>query len=127
MVDPSTAPMSTSAPLPQGYDVRASLVGEVYVLEIDAACREGKFRRLVVCPLEGRVSVRAALQEAAREFERLFGGRPQFGFMRKMPKSAVSDQLLAGSGVVEVGDLMLLEAEWMLERCVAVGGKAVSG
>lgn len=99
----------------------------VYVLEIDAACREGKFRRLVVCPLEGRVSVRAALQEAAREFERLFGGRPQFGFMRKMPKSAVSDQLLAGSGVVEVGDLMLLEAEWMLERCVAVGGKAVSG
>ena len=117
------APLSLStATSPQMEE--HNLGGGVYVLEIDAACREGKFRRLVVCPLEGRVSVRAALQEAGREFERLFGGRPQFGFMRKMPKSAIIDPLLEGSGVVEVGDLMLLEAEWMLERCVAVGCKS---
>ena len=125
MVDPSTAPMSTSAPL------RASLGGGVYVLEIDAACREGKFRRLVVCPLEGRVSVRAALQEAAREFERLFGGRPQFGFMRKLPVAVGRGMWEEGigewgvdSGVVLVGDLVVLEVDWILERCVAVGCKS---
>lgn len=119
---PLSASTQTSPQMPATSG--GNLGGEVYVLEIDAACRDGKFRRLVVCPLEGRVSVRAALQEAAREFERLFGGRPQFGFMRKMPKSAISDPLLEGSGVVDVGDLMLLEAEWMVERCVAVGCKS---
>ena len=73
-----------------------------------------KFRRLVVWSLEGCPSVTSALQEAGREFERCFGGRPQFAFVRKLPEAAEYGKV--------VGDLILLEADWMLVRCVAVGG-----
>lgn len=70
------------------------------------------------------ISVRQALHEAAREFERSFGGRPMYGFIRKLPRGAEHGmEVPLGDGI---GDLMLLEAEWMLERCVAVGGRAVS-
>ena len=113
-------------------DQRLASPPAVYVLEIDAACREGKFRRLVVCPLDGRVSVRAALQEAAREFERLFGGRAGYGFIRKMPVAVGRGMWEEGigewgvdSGVVLVGDMVVLEVDWILERCVAVGCKSV--
>ena len=102
------------------------------VIDIPAACVEGKVRRLVAWSLADSgerlafgLTVRQALHEAAREFERLFGGRAQFGFMRRLPRSAFSNEQSAISRVVEVGDLTLLEAEWMLERCVAVGGRAV--
>lgn len=88
------------------------------VWDVDAACAEGKFRRLVVWNLEGCASVKVALYEAAHEFERLFGGRAQFGFMKKLPRGAEHG--------MDVGDLTLLEAEWMLERCVAVGGRLTS-
>lgn len=91
------------------------------MIDVPAACAEGKFRRLVVWSLDsgklevesGKWSVRVALFEAAMEFERLFGGRAEYGFMRRLPKGAEHG--------MEVGDLILLEAEWMLERCVAVG------
>lgn len=85
------------------------------VWEVNAACREGKFRRLVVWNLEGCASVKAALYEAAQEFERLFAGRAQFGFMNRLPKGAEHG--------MDVGDLTLFESEWMLERAVAVGGR----
>lgn len=85
------------------------------VWEVDAARAEGKFRRLVVWSLEGCASVKVALHDAAHEFERLFGGRAQFGFMRRLPRGAEHG--------MDVGDLTLFEAEWMLERCVAVGGR----
>lgn len=85
------------------------------VIDIPAACKEGKVRRLVVWNLEGCLSVTMALYDAAHEYERLFGGRAEFGFMKKLPKAAEHG--------MELGDLILLEAEWMLERCVAVGCK----
>jgi len=40
---------------------------------------------------------------------------PNYAFIRKLPKPAFSGQLLAG-------DVMLMEAEWALEKCVMVGG-----
>lgn len=86
------------------------------MIDIPAACKEGKVRRLVVWNLEGCLSVTVALYDAAHEYERLFGGRAEFGFMKKLPKAAEHG--------MELGDLILLEADWMLERCVAVGGKA---
>ena len=85
------------------------------VVDIPAACVDGKVRRLVAWNLDGCASVRVALQEAAREFEKLFGGRAQFGFMKKLPEPAEHG--------MEIGDLILLEADWMLEKCVAVGCK----
>lgn len=100
-------------------------------LDVHGVCAAGKFRRLVVWSLtpprpspngsprsqfgEGVYTVREALHDAAHEFERLFGGRAQFGFMRKLPRGAEHG--------MDVGDLTLFEAEWMLERCVAVGGR----
>lgn len=72
-----------------------------------------KFRRLVVWNLEGCASVTEAFYHAAMEFERvLYGGKPEFAFMRKLPQGAQE----------EVGKMQLFECEWMLERCVAVGG-----
>lgn len=85
------------------------------MIDIPAACKEGKFRRLVVWSLIGSPSVRVALQEAAREFERLFGGRAKFAFIKKLPRGVENG--------MDIGDLSLFEAEWMLASCVAVGFK----
>jgi hypothetical protein len=87
------------------------------MIDIPAASKNGKFRRLVAWNLDGCPSVKVALHDAAMEFERLFGGRAEFGFVRKLPKGAEHG--------MEVGDLILLETEWMLDRCVAVGCKAL--
>lgn len=83
-----------------------------------------KMRRLVAWSLVdggqwtvdgGRLSVREGLREAWRLYVRLFGGEPRFAFMRRLPRGV--------ENCVEVGGMVLLEAEWMLERCVAVGGR----
>ena len=74
-----------------------------------------KLRRVVAWNLEGCASVREAIGQAAGEFERLFHSQPKFVFMNKLPKGVEMFQ--------EVDGMMLLEAEWMIERCVAVGGK----
>lgn len=42
--------------------------------------------------------------------------KPSYAFLKKLPKEAVSGQLLADS------DVMLMEAEWALDKCVMVGG-----
>ena len=76
-----------------------------------------KFRRLVVWNLEKCISVTAALHDAADEFERLFGGRASFAFMKKLPKQVENG--------VEVGDLSLFQSEWMIEHCIALGGRNV--
>jgi len=87
-------------------------------IDVPAACVEGKARRLVVWSLAGCASVTRALYDAVHEYERLFGGRAQYAFMKKLPKAAEHG--------MAVGDLILLEADWMLERCVAVGCKTPS-
>jgi len=74
-----------------------------------------KFRRFVAWNLEGCASVRDAIKQASGEFERLFHFKPKFVFMNKLPHGVEMFQ--------DVDGMMLLEAEWMLERCVAVGGR----
>ena len=74
-----------------------------------------KFRRLVVWSLEGSAFVRDGICQAEAEFERIFRFKPKFVFMRKLPRGAEHCQ--------DAGQMILLEAEWMLERCVAVGGR----
>ena len=83
---------------------------------LDVACveNEKKFRRLVVWSLDGCGSVREAICEAECYFWATFKFRPGYVFMRWLPSAAENAQDLDG--------LVLLEADWMMERCVAVGG-----
>ena len=75
-----------------------------------------KFRRLVVWSLDGCGSVREAMSQAEVYFWTAFHFRPAYVFMRKLPGVVEHGQ--------EVDELVLIEAEWMLERCVAVGGRS---
>lgn len=74
-----------------------------------------KFRRFVVWSLDGKYgNVRGALIDAMQHFECLFGRRPAFAFMRTLPRGV--------EWFTQFEGMLLLDAEWMLERCVAVGG-----
>ena len=83
---------------------------------LDIACVNGgeNFRRLVVWSLEGCGSVRAAISQAESYFWTTFKFRPGYVFIRRLPAAA--------EGIQDVEGMILLEADWMLERCVAVGG-----
>ena len=74
-----------------------------------------KQRRLVAWSTNGYATIKIALKDAKQEYCKLFGGKPQFAFIKKMPKDVEICH--------EVGGMTLIEAEWMLERCVAVGCK----
>lgn len=86
---------------------------------LDIACveNEKKFRRLVVWSLSGCESVRQAISQAESYFWATFRFRPGYVFMRRLP-TAVD----IGHAPELLGGMILLEADWMLERCVAVGG-----
>lgn len=81
---------------------------------LDIEC-EGwpKAKRFVLWSLTGIKSVKLALFEAANKYEEVFKQRAQYAFMRKLPRGVENG--------IEVGDLMLFEAEWMVRNCVAVG------
>jgi hypothetical protein len=85
------------------------------VLDVKAACAGGKFRRLVVWSLSGCGSVREAICQAEGHFWAMFRFRPAYVFIKRLP-----DEVENG---LEFDGLVLLEAEWMLDRCVAVGGR----
>ncbi len=85
------------------------------VLDIACVGNEKKFRRLVVWSLDGYGSVREALGQAQAYFWTLFKFRPGYAFMRKLPAAAENAQ--------DVDGMVLLEANWMLEKSVAVGGR----
>lgn len=82
---------------------------------LDMQC-EGwpKAKRLAVCSFAGCVSVTDALMQATRIFEDAFDCRPTHGFVR-IP-------LPGDEALLEVGPLMVFDAEWMLEKCAAVVG-----
>lgn len=67
----------------------------------------------VVWNLDLGESVTRVLYEAANQYQDIFGVRPGFAFIRKMPRGIESGK--------DVGDLTLFEAEWMVRKCVAVG------
>jgi len=100
------------------------------VLDIACVGSEKKFRRLVVWSLtpplppphlgtngEGKYTIRNALSQAHTFFWSTFRFQPGYAFMRRLPAAAreANDQ--------DVEGMVLLEATWMLEKCVAVGGK----
>jgi hypothetical protein len=72
-----------------------------------------QYRQMVVWNFSGCKSVRDAIGQAATEFERQFGTKAIYGFMKKLPRGVDNGQ--------EVESLELFEAEWMLNMCVAVG------
>ena len=84
---------------------------------LDVACIGGskKFRRLVVWSLDGCGSVRNAIGYAFIYFWQTFKFQPGYVFLRRLPTGVENGQ--------DVEGMVLLEAEWMLEKCVAVGGK----
>ena len=85
------------------------------MLDVAAAVpAKKKFRRLVVWNLEGCGSVRNAIGEAFTYFWALFKFQPGYVFIKKLPTGVEHGQEFEG--------LILIEADWMLERCVAVGG-----
>jgi len=69
----------------------------------------------VVWNLTGCESVTAAIYDAAKHYEDLYGERPDYAYMRQVPRS------VDASCGVEVSDLILFEADWMVRKCVAVG------
>lgn len=92
------------------------------VVEVRMQNAEGRMRRLAVwkmVPEEGyRVSeiIAFLVEWYFMQTHRM----PEFAFMKKLPKEAISGQLLAfGEG--EDG-VMLMEADWALQGCVMVGG-----
>jgi hypothetical protein len=60
-------------------------------------------------------SVKKAMLEAAEHYQDIYGTQPEYAFIRKMPRGIENG--------VEVGDMMLFEADWMVRKCVAVGWK----
>ncbi len=85
------------------------------VLDIACVGNETKFRRFVVWNLNGCRSVREAISQAEIYFSTIFRFRPAYVFMKKLPGEVENGQDLEG--------LIILEANWMLDRCVAVGGR----
>ncbi len=77
-----------------------------------------KFRRLVVKAVRKGDRISTAVNEAAKEFARLFGRCPQYAFMRKLPKGVEPGQIIMFYG----REMVLLDCEWVPEQCVAVGG-----
>jgi hypothetical protein len=89
-------------------------IDPTYCGPIDVHC-EGwpKPKRFVIWNIAIVGSVKAALDEAAKRYEEIFGVRPQYAFIRKLPRGIESG--------VEVGNLLLFEAEWMVGKCIVVG------
>ncbi len=70
-------------------------------------------RKFVMWHLSLVDSVKLALYEANKKYEDMFLERAEYAFIRKLPRGVENG--------VEVGNLMLFKAEWMVRQCVAVG------
>lgn len=73
-----------------------------------------KAKRMVAWSFEGCINVTEALMHASVFYEQAFGCKPQYGFLRRLPNGVENGR--------ETGPLLVFEAEWMLEKCAAVGG-----
>jgi hypothetical protein len=70
-------------------------------------------KMFVVWSYEHSESVSVAIHNAALQYAKLFGQRPEFAYVSKLPRGVENGK--------EVEDLMLFQAEWMVSKCVAVG------
>jgi len=117
----SNAPISMQ--LPAGATVKQTQEAGVYHLRAEWPYRGvldiksdywPRPKRLVVWSLIGEEHEVEAILEAIGEFDRLFGHAPGFIFLRRLPSDVEHGKDLFG--------MVFLETEWMLEKCVAVGG-----
>jgi hypothetical protein len=69
-------------------------------------------KRMVAWSFEGCMNVTEALMRASVCYEHTFGCKPQYGFLKSLPRGVENGR--------ETGPLLVFEAEWMLERAVAV-------
>jgi len=74
-----------------------------------------KPRRLLVWSLRPGERVSEAIQSAVEMWTRAVGWGPQFAWVRSLPVGAEWCQDVCGC--------ILLEAEWIMMNCVAVGGR----
>lgn len=70
-------------------------------------------KQFVVWYLELEPSIKQAMYKASKKYEDLFFEQAEYAFIRKLPHGVENG--------VEVGNLMLFEADWMVHKCVAVG------
>jgi hypothetical protein len=69
-------------------------------------------KHLVVWHFSLCESISKAIHKAAERYLELFGDVPQYAFIRRLPRGIDNG--------TQVGDVVLLEAEWMISKCVAV-------
>lgn len=69
---------------------------------------------MVAWSFAGCANVTDALMQATSWYEGAFSQTPRYGFVRSMPRGVEEGR--------EVGPLMVFAAEWMMEKCVVVGG-----
>ncbi len=87
------------------------------VVDVRAECAVGHARRLAVWKLmpEEGYRVSEIVEFLAQWYFEKTHQRPQFAFMKKLPKDVES-------GECDVAGVMLIEATWALQGCVMVGG-----
>lgn len=73
-----------------------------------------KFRRMIMRPLVEGDRMSLVIEAAVFEFAKRFHFWPGYAFTHKLPREVENG--------VEVSDVLLFEAEWMIPRYVAVGG-----
>lgn len=73
-----------------------------------------KYRRMVLWHLNGYRFVKDAMFEAYREFTRVFDARPEYAFLWKLPGNVSNGD--------ELAKMIILEAEWVPKKCIALGG-----
>lgn len=69
-------------------------------------------KTMVAWSFDGCINVTEALMHASIFYEQTFGCKPQYGFLRSLPRGVENGR--------ETGPLLVFEAEWMMEKCVAV-------
>lgn len=74
-------------------------------------------RRFVVAPIDG--SLKAALEAAGAEYEKLFGRWPEYAWTGSLPRGVEYGELL--------GRILLFQADWAIRGSVMVGGEAMIG
>jgi hypothetical protein len=99
------------------------------VIECRVACVDERARRFAVWKMMPGERMSEVIVCVAEWYFVQTRQRPQFAFVRRMPKGAISGQRLAFSGQLLAVDeeceddgVMLFEAEWALNGCVMIGG-----
>lgn len=71
-------------------------------------------KTMVAWSFDGCINVTEALMHASVFYEQMFGCKPQYGFLRRLPGGVEEGR--------ETGPLLVFSAEWMMEKAVVVGG-----